>query len=812
VPSRRAPALESPRALFLVIVALEVGHTAFAIWQHRIPTGHDGFQFFTLQYYFLNNAIQGGGVSQWIPFMTQGTVGSLWYAIQGSLLQNVLLYVPSLVRRIDLVTIYHLNMLVDELVLLTGTWLLARRFFRTPAAFFVSVSVLGSCVWLDQPYWNFRFYYPLPLVFELGERFFETTRWRWFALSANLLAFHSIRSLPYFAPATSFAVFGYFASRFAVDPAEFWSRIRALRWGWPAAGAFACAAVSFAVAYGCLTMGSGPLVAFNNLRRPDGTVDLDVFLTYGGLTDLRKWIELVLGISPWLDATLYAGIFLLPLLLVGVVALDRRRLHFVVFGAVLLLFTMGTFVSTAAFYVWPGMRYFRHIGLVSPFVKVMGCFVAGIGFERLFDERRVGRTRATAVAAVASATLLVAAGIAALYLSASDTRVTRYVQSLSVAGEDMPRHATTRNVLRRRMTAAGRRSIAAGLLIGIVPLAMASAAAPRRRQALVLLMLAAGAADLYWFKFAYLVDRSDAIKPEWRYVTHPAAMPYPRRRSADLREVMGENPRMRATFAFNELLLMKFTDRPTLGAHYWTNNAFWFADEAGSTLQVDSWQKSYDQLIRAFEGFPVDDSSIAPIDYDGYHLPFPLRQRSAGHVLGITADKIRFFSRAHTLPRDQDFEHLFRNPEFGGDQLFIPASSDPPPFPSLGAWTPDLPLGADETTSLAYDVTRFDSNNLDVHVTNPGGEARWLSYADAWHPLWHATVNGRAVPVLRAQLGYKAVPLDAGENIVRFHFGSRLFTWLTLVVAATCAGWLVIVGWLMIGVARPIVRLPERSG
>ena len=67
---------------------------------------------------------------------------------------------------------------------------------------------------------------------------------------------------------------------------------------------------------------------------------------------------------------------------------------------------------------------------------------------------------------------------------------------------------------------------------------------------------------------------------------------------------MGENPRMRATFAFNELLLMKFTDRPTLGAHYWTNNAFWFADEAGSTLQVDSWQKSYDQLIRAFEGFP----------------------------------------------------------------------------------------------------------------------------------------------------------------------------------------------------------------
>jgi hypothetical protein len=238
-------------------------------------------------------------------------------------------------------------------------------------------------------------------------------------------------------------------------------------------------------------------------------------------------------------------------------------------------------------------------------------------------------------------------------------------------------------------------------------------------------------------------------------------------------------------------------ERPSLGAQYWTNNAFWFADEAGSTLQVDSWQKSFDQLIRAFEALAVDDSSAAPPGYDGYHLPFPLDQRSAGHVLGITADKIRFFSRAHTLPRDQDFARLFRNQEFGGDQLFIPSSSEPPPFPSLAAWTPDLPLGTDETKSLAYEVTRFDANNLDVHVTNPGGEARWLSYADVWHPLWHATVNGRAVPVLRAQLGYKAVPLEAGENIVRFHFGSRLFTSLTVAVAVMCAGWLVLLGLLI---------------
>src|SRR6185503_8466376 len=119
--------------LFLTIVAMEVLHTATAILQHRIPSGHDGFQYFTLQYYFLNNAIQAHEIAQWIPFMTHGTVSTFWYGIQASFLQSVSLYTGSLLRRADLLSVYHVGIFVDEMILLTGTWLLARRFFRTPA-------------------------------------------------------------------------------------------------------------------------------------------------------------------------------------------------------------------------------------------------------------------------------------------------------------------------------------------------------------------------------------------------------------------------------------------------------------------------------------------------------------------------------------------------------------------------------------------------------------------------------------------------------------------------------------------------------
>jgi len=155
-----------------------VAHTATAILQHRAPATHDGFQYFTLQYFFLNNAAQGGGIAQWIPYMSHGTVATLWYAIQGSFLQQVLLWLGPVVREADLLTLFHLNVFVDELILLVGTWLLARRFFQLPAVVFIVLSVVGSAVWLDQPYWNFRLYYALPLVLELGHRFLETGRWR----------------------------------------------------------------------------------------------------------------------------------------------------------------------------------------------------------------------------------------------------------------------------------------------------------------------------------------------------------------------------------------------------------------------------------------------------------------------------------------------------------------------------------------------------------------------------------------------------------------------------------------------------------
>ena len=371
-----------------------MAHTATAVLQHRAPAAHDGFQYFTLQYFFLNNAIQSGELAQWIPYMSQGTVATQWYGVQGSLLQNALLPVAPFLQKIDLLTVFHVGMFVDEMILLVGTWLLARRFFQLPAVVFITVSVVGSAVWLDQPYWNVRLYYALPLVLELGHRFLETGRWRWFALAGNLLALQIIGNLPYFVPVATFAVFVYFASMAASHGQLMWDRIRSLRLNGRAAAAISVSVASFVAAYACMVIGTSELVTYSAGRSPDGSTTLNGFLTYGGETGLQQWLDVLLNVSPSLDMTLYGGILLLPLALVGLITVDRRRLHFVVMAIVMLLFTLGTLISIAAFRVWPGMRFFRHIALVSPFVKVLLIFVAGIGFERLFGvTERLARGR-----------------------------------------------------------------------------------------------------------------------------------------------------------------------------------------------------------------------------------------------------------------------------------------------------------------------------------------------------------------------------------------------------------------------------------
>jgi hypothetical protein len=765
-----------PRLALLFLVALEVAHTATAVLQHRAPAAHDGFQYFTLQYYFLNNAIQSGELAQWIPYMSQGTVATVWYGVQGSLLQNALLPVAPLLERVDLLTVFHVGMFVDGMILLAGTWLLARRFFQLPAVVFIALSVMGSAVWLDQPYWNFRLYYALPLVLDLGHRFLDTGRWRWFFFSANLLALQAIGNLPYFIPVASLTVFVYFAGFAASHWTSVGERIRSLRLNGPAAAALAAGIASFAVVYACMVVGTGDLVTYSAGRSADGSTTLAGFLTYGGETGLQQWLDLLLNVSPSLDLTLYGGMLLLPLALVGLATTDRRRVHFVVLAIVMLLFTLGTPVSIAAYQLWPGMRFFRHIALVSPLVKVLLVFVAGIGFERLIGSP--DRSRMVRAAAAGAAIVLLAGAWLALDLAQSSTQL-RYMDPDPAL--DRPDHMYDPLIVERRLRAS------AALAIGAAAIVAAAAWTPRRMQATTMAVAVVfAAADVYYFKFDYLLLRSDVVPRPARAVLRPSAMSFPERRDLELRAALLTSGRLRATLTFNQVMRDSLQGRPARGTQYWTNHVFLFTDEAGSSFRMDSWLRPLDQLMRMYWRAPLEAAGLPP-GIDLGDLEFPIGRPGAGEIAGINADKIRFFGAAYAADAPGDLVPLMTDPSFAGNLLFVlPGGDDRRAAP----WRAQQPLSADDSRRLAYEVIRFDANSLAVRAANPDASARWMTYADVWHPSWKATVNGKPVPVYRANIAYKAIPIEAGENLIELRFGSRLFAVLTAIVSATAMCWL----------------------
>ena len=92
----------------------------------------------------------------------------------------------------------------------------------------------------------------------------------------------------------------------------------------------------------------------------------------------------------------------------------------------------------------------------------------------------------------------------------------------------------------------------------------------------------------------------------------------------------------------------------------------------------------------------------------------------------------------------------------------------------------------------------FSANSLGIEVQWPGSDPTWLVYSDAYHPDWHARVNGSAVPVEAAYGALKAVRVPPGTSIVRFRFG-RLSK-RSLVVAIAVLGtvcWIGLLGMML---------------
>jgi hypothetical protein len=71
------------------------------------------------------------------------------------------------------------------------------------------------------------------------------------------------------------------------------------------------------------------------------------------------------------------------------------------------------------------------------------------------------------------------------------------------------------------------------------------------------------------------------------------------------------------------------------------------------------------------------------------------------------------------------------------------------------------------------EIVRYRNNEVEIRVTAAG--AGMLVLADTYFPGWRATVDGSDAPIMRANLCQRAVPVPAGDHVVRFAFEPTSF-------------------------------------
>lgn len=98
------------------------------------------------------------------------------------------------------------------------------------------------------------------------------------------------------------------------------------------------------------------------------------------------------------------------------------------------------------------------------------------------------------------------------------------------------------------------------------------------------------------------------------------------------------------------------------------------------------------------------------------------------------------------------------------------------------------PLPAADLQGARVEITDYESERVTLQITAPA--PAYLVLADAWYPGWTAAVDGKATPIYRANIMFRAVAVPAGDSQVVFQFEPRLWQ---------VAFWLGIAIWAIVG-------------
>lgn len=518
-----------------------------------------------------------------------------------------------------------------------------------------------------------------------------------------------------------------------------------------------------------------------------GSLIVPEFGGFGGPEEQRYW-----GRNGMKTNSEYFGVLVLLLALVAVA--DARRRPLILFMGVWFLvalaFTLGghTPVHKLAFYLLPGAKVLRTVGMAAYLFALAACVLAALGLSRLLaagpDERGVLARRVLVVGGVLS-------GLA-LLMAVAPRGVTE--AWLSLFYSDIPAD-------RRQILAAGYSWLARGSLIVALVAGAGTALLYLRLQGKVSTgMMITGLCLLI------LIDTWRIDRIFLRYedpATHVA-----RNR---------ENPRTvqflkQSGDLFRVFPLPDHTILDRLGFHL---------DGAVSvTGRHDFTMRRYDRLLKEFD---LVTGWLGAKYYQGQEIPYadedllarvhpllnlvnarylaapgPVQLRSEQFPEAYVGERYRLYANPQAMP----WFYLVPGWEVAGSEegaltvlragevdLARTAILERAPVPAFSS-DPGAALDGDRVDKLEYDLP---AGRITVRTISPA--PRLLVISENFHPNWRVQVDGQDGELLRVNYLWQSISLPPGEHRVELRYSSSVASWSRWVGLMSLAAVIGILGW-----------------
>ncbi|MFQ5428208.1 MAG: hypothetical protein ACE5EZ_04415 [Thermodesulfobacteriota bacterium] len=696
---------------------------------------------FQIFYYFYNDLFFAGEIPRWLSFVSYGMqsdpslIGNLTATQCVSMLMGLIFRIKSVIF------LYNLAILFEQLILLVGTYLLARCLFKDKTTvIFVSIITICSSVVLFQPYFNFHIYSYLPLIIFFITRFFSTTKLRYLMLSGICFSASFFGSATYCIPIEALAIMVIFGVLFCAHLKRWRLFLSPSRGDLLVSGALFLIFITTAGCFYYFIANSMEFTDGLSIGRDPVThaTYLDTYLSYGSDTiGFKKFTALIFPAPKFVltDITLHIGLISLAFVLYALIFV--RSAVFIAFAAIIALFTLfslgpKTPVAELLYYYFPMMKYYRHVGHTVGNFKVFLPFMAGFGLDHFLKRfAPAGEETGAANEGISmqrARTALPPEVLFSALLLLGSLIYSRYVM-LNIQG-----------------TALG---LSGAFLLCLFILLRSTAAA--RRISIFLLACTLFQMLSYQTLVSYMFHQTSArYRPVGEETLKVSRYGFQERR---LPAVPEGRPAEASRFTDQSVYAMVL--KPTVTYTFAYGFLQW--DPCIPAYRIDLLNTHVASLLRLISG-----GKFAQRGDNKLLLPY---NRALLQIVGCSAPKLKLSSNVIFADTPEESSSIIKEGRDMSSLIVLNGVDEK----TRAAWR-----AADSTDTSggggAITVKGFSSNGLRLKVRVARAAGSWLYYADAWHPDWKAFVNQRQVPIARANMAFKAIKLEGGENDVEFVF------------------------------------------